>query len=231
MIRHKVLIIEDSAPFAQILQKYFEKDGFEATIAYDGRSGIKKFLDFKPDIICLDIMLPNMNGYAVAEKIRSYSNAPIIMMSALSQEQDILKGYNYNIDDYLTKPFNPKILTTKAKNILERYQSITDNLSKENIISVGEIEIIRDEYKTFINENEVILSKTEFSLLEYLMLNAGRNCTRELLLKSVWEKTDDDMDERIVDTYIKKLRQNLKQETSYIKTIFGVGYRFEEVKE
>ncbi len=225
-MKPKILIIEDESKYAYILEKYFTSEGFDVVLAFDGMMGYKRFIDFDPDIVCLDIMLPVLDGYEVAKKIRAKKNTPIIMMSALSEEQDVLKGYTLQIDDYVTKPFRIPILIAKVKNLLERRKSVVDDKTKENEIEVGNVKIIRDIYQCYLNDKPIKLSKTEFQLLEYLMMNAGRTCTREALLSVLWNEKD--IEERIIDTYIKKIRKLLGDDNSKITTVFGIGYRFEK---
>ena len=126
-MKSKILIIEDESRYAYILEKYFMNDGFEVRLAFDGVSGYREFRIFDPDVIVLDIMLPKMDGYEVAKKIREDKDTPIIMVSALAEEQDVLKGYTLKIDDYVTKPFRIPILIAKAKNLIERRRSIKEN--------------------------------------------------------------------------------------------------------
>ncbi len=223
-MKPKILVIEDETRYAYILEKYFSNEGFEVRLAFDGMNGLKEFKQFDPDIIVLDIMLPGMDGYEVAKRIRIDKDTPIIMMSALSEEQDILKGYNFQIDDYVTKPFRIPILIAKAKNLLERRRSYREK-DERNELQVANVRIIRNIYECHINGELVKLTKTEFKLLEYLMLNAGKTCTREQLLIVLWGEKD--IEERIIDTYVKKIRKILGPENATITTVFGIGYRFE----
>lgn len=225
-----ILIIEDEPTINRIVSNYFVKEKFKVLSALDGFKGLQLFSKNKIDLVCLDIMMPNVNGWDVAKTIRETSNVPIIMMSALSEEEDILKGYSLKVDDYITKPFNPKILVAKVKNLLERLQDIdfTDQSSGE--LSVSGITMNLDTHKAYIDDNEVDLSKTEFDLLKYFLSHQGKICSRNLLLDEVWG-IDVYVEDRIVDTYVKKLRKYLGERSSYIKTVFGVGYRFEALEE
>ena len=224
-MKPKILIIEDETRYAYILEKYFLNEGFEVRLAFDGMNGVKEFKLFDPDIIVLDIMLPGMDGYEVAKKIRAEKDTPIIMMSALSEEQDILKGYTLQIDDYVTKPFRIPILIAKAKNLIERRRALREK-DERNELQIGNIKLIRDIYECYICGELAKLTKTEFKLLEYLMLNSGKTCTREQLLLVLWGEKD--IEERIIDTYVKKLRKIIGPENATITTVFGIGYRFEK---
>lgn len=228
----KILIVDDETQYAYILDKFFSASGFEVVLAFDGATALEVFKKEKPDIICLDIMMPKLNGYEVAKAIRETSNVPIIMMSALSDEQDILKGYDLKIDDYVTKPFRTPILIAKVKNLLERRYELehvireVKNPKKE--ISIADIRLNPENLQCTISGEIVKLTKTECKLLEYLIEHAGENCTRETLYEAFWEGTD--IDSRIIDTYIKKLRKLVDMGGCEIVTVFGIGYRLEERK-
>ncbi len=221
-----VLIVEDEPTINRIVSNYFINEKFTVLSALDGKKGLQLFEQNKVDLVCLDILMPVMNGWDVAKAIRNTSNVPIIMMSALSEEEDILKGYSLKVDDYITKPFNPKVLIAKVKNLLERLDRNDSFDNDADIIEVDGIKIDNDAHKAFIDGEEVSLSKTEFNLLSYFIKHQGKICSRDLLLDEVWG-IDVYVEDRIVDTYVKKLRKLLGQRANYIKTIFGVGYRFE----
>ena len=225
-----ILIIEDEPTINRIVSNYFMKEKFKVLSALDGFKGLQLFSKNKVDLVCLDIMMPNVNGWDVAKTIRETSNVPIIMMSALSEEEDILKGYSLKVDDYITKPFNPKILVAKVRNLLERLQDQDYSSQTSGDIEVNGIKLSLDTHKAYIDEKEVVLTKTEFDLLKYFLQHQGKICSRNLLLDEVWG-IDVYVEDRIVDTYVKKLRKYLGPKAGYIKTIFGVGYRFEAIEE
>jgi len=225
-----ILIIEDEPTINRIVSNYFMKEKFKVLSALDGFKGLQLFSKNKVDLVCLDIMMPNINGWDVAKTIRETSNVPIIMMSALSEEEDILKEYSLKVDDYITKPFNPKILVAKVKNLLERLQDHDYSTQTSGDIEVEGIKLSLDTHKAYIDEKEVVLTKTEFDLLKYFLQHQGKICSRNLLLDEVWG-IDVYVEDRIVDTYVKKLRKYLGPKAGYIKTIFGVGYRFEAIDE
>ena len=153
----RILVIEDEAKYAYILEKFFKNEGFDVHLAFDGLSGIYYFEKETPDIIILDIMLPKMSGYEVAERIRKISDVPIIMMSALSEESDILRGYDLHIDDYVTKPFRTSILIAKVKNTLERREHLKEAVKKDNnenksdVITIGTMKLIKSNMQCVIN--------------------------------------------------------------------------------
>ena len=215
MEKATILIIEDEPTINRIVSNYL-----------DGFKGLQLFSKNRIDLVCLDIMMPNINGWDVAKTIRETSNVPIIMMSALSEEEDILKGYSLKVDDYITKPFNPKILVAKVKNLLERLNSPEYSNQTSGLLEVEGIKMDLDTHRAYIDEIEVDLSKTEYDLLKYFLEHQGKICSRNLLLDEVWG-IDVYVEDRIVDTYVKKLRKYLGTKSHYIKTVFGVGYRFE----
>jgi len=225
-----ILIIEDEPTINRIVSNYFIKDKFRVLSALDGFKGLQLFSKNEVDLVCLDIMMPNINGWDVAKTIRKTSNVPIIMMSALSEEEDILKGYSLRVDDYITKPFNPKILVAKVKILLERISNQDQIIQTSGVLEIGGIKMDFDTHKAYIDNIEVALSKTEFDLLKYFLKNEGKICSRNLLLDEVWG-IDVYVEDRIVDTYVKKLRKFLGNKSIYIKTVFGVGYRFEALDE
>jgi len=226
MNKNCVLIIEDEPTINRIVSNYFQTEGFKVFSALDGFKGLQLFSQHDIDLVCLDIMMPNINGWDVAKTIRQTSNIPVIMMSALSEEEDILKGYSLKVDDYITKPFNPKVLVAKAINLLERYKNSEPNTKTTGILNISNIKMDLDTHKIFINDSEVYMSKTEFDLLKYFLEHEGKICSRNLLLDEVWG-IDVYVEDRIVDTYVKKLRKYLGENAHFIKTVFGVGYRFE----
>lgn len=225
-----ILIIEDEPTINRIVSNYFLKEKFKVLSALDGFKGLQLFSKNKVDLVCLDIMMPNINGWDVAKTIRETSNVPIIMMSALSEEEDILKGYSLKVDDYITKPFNPKILVAKVKNLLDRLANQDYSVQTSGVLEIDGIKMDLDTHKSYIDNVEVDLSKTEFDLLKYFLKHEGKICSRNLLLDEVWG-IDVYVEDRIVDTYVKKLRKYLGQRSHYIKTVFGVGYRFEILDE
>lgn len=225
-----ILIIEDEPTINRIVSNYFLKENYTVLSALDGFKGLQLFSQNKIDLVCLDIMMPNVNGWDVAKTIRETSDVPIIMMSALSEEEDILKGYSLKVDDYITKPFNPKILVAKVNNLLDRLKNHDYSSQSSGILEVPGVKIDLDTHKAYINNSLVELSKTEFDLLEYFVRHESKICSRNLLLDEVWG-IDNYVEDRIVDTYVKKLRKYLGDRSHYIKTVFGVGYRFEVIDE
>ena len=225
MLKHAVLIVEDEPTINRMVSGYFKAADFKTFSVHTGQEAIDTFTASKIDVVCLDIMLPDLSGWHVASTIRGLSDVPIIMMSALSEEEDILKGYALNVDDYITKPFNPKILLAKAQRLLKRL-NIPTNHHGDTVYKAGPIRINTASHKVYVEDEEITLSKTEYDLLAYFVRHPNRICSRNHLLDEIWG-IDVFVEDRIVDTYIKRLRKHLKQHASMIKTVFGVGYRFE----
>ena len=224
-----ILIIEDEPTINRIVSNYFIKEKFNVLSALDGEKGLELFNKHKIDLICLDIMMPKINGWEVARTVRESSNIPIIMMSALSEEEDILKGYSLKVDDYITKPFNPKILVAKVRNLMERLNDPELGIKTSGVLQVKDIKIDLDTHRAYIEEKEVSLSRTEFDLLKYFLQHENKICSRNLLLDEVWG-IDVFVEDRIVDTYVQKLRKYLGKNAKYISTVFVVGYRFQSIE-
>lgn len=221
MNKSNILIVEDEVNILRILSNYFKRAGYEVYEATDGQKALDIFANAKLDLIILDIMLPKIDGFEVAKRIRSTSNIPIIIMTALGEEGDMIKGYNLKIDDYIVKPLKPKILVMKVNNLLER---IKQPETMKKTYNIANISLDFGTMKATLDDKDLNLSKTEFKLLSYLIENKERALSRSLLLDEIWGM-EVYVDNRIVDTYIKNLRKALKP-YNYIKTVFGLGYMF-----
>ena len=218
-MKRQILIIEDEKPLAQVLEDTFSQEGFEIIKAFDGENGVDKFYNEKPDLILLDINLPKKLGWEVCKEIRETSNIPIIMMTARDSDSDEYNGLSIGADDYITKPFNLKILLLKVKKLLKLDDN---NIYKfENFsfdIKKGEI--------TIIGENSE-LTRREIQFLEYMIKNKGIIFSRDYLLNEIWG-FDFEGDDRVVDTLVKRIRKKLGDYSFLLKTIRGMGYSFDE---
>jgi len=219
-----ILIIEDELSLQNIIAAYFRKNEFNVLTASNGLEGLELFRANKIDIVCSDIMMPNIDGWQVVRSIRQSSNIPIILMTALDSELDQLKGFDLMVDDYVTKPFSPSVLVAKVISILRR----TDDSAQINSSINFEVEslLINFDSRTVKVEGVSIkLSKTEFDLLSFFVKNQNIALDRVTILDEVWG-LDVYVEERVVDTYIKVLRKKLGIVGTYIKTVFGIGYKF-----
>ena len=221
MLNKNILLAEDEPTIQRLVRTYFEHDGYTVYTAANGEEAIKLFKEVKIDLVCLDIMMPIMDGFEVTKIIRSSSDVPIIVMTALQSEEDILKGYSLRVDDYITKPFNPKVLLAKVNNLMLR---LSKDTSLKMEYKIGDLSFDFINNQVSLDEKLLELTKTEFKILAFLAKNNNKVCSRELLLDEVWG-LEVYVDDRIVDAYIKKIRKIIAPR-KYIKTVFGVGYRF-----
>ncbi len=224
-MKKNILLIEDETRIRFLLRDYFLKEGFNIIEACDGDEGINYFINTKVDLVILDIMMPKVDGITVLETIRKVSSVPVILLTAKGQEEDKLFGYEMGADDYMTKPFSPKVLIAKVKALLKR-------TSEETFSSLNEYEgltINKLSHEVKINDEVINLSPKEFELLSYLADNEGIALSRDTILDNVWG-LDYYGDLRTVDTNIKRLREKLGEKASYIITVRGSGYRFEAKK-
>ncbi|QVK20244.1 response regulator transcription factor [Mycoplasmatota bacterium] len=217
----KVLIIEDEKPIREIIALEFGNAGFITLEAENGKEGIEMFITESPDLVILDVMLPYFNGWTVLKKIREHSDTLVIMLTALSDEEDELSGFALGVDEYVTKPFSHKVLFERARALLKRSRVLT----KENL-NFGCISLSKNNRKVKVSNQDISLTPKEFILLEYLMQNNDITLTREQILDTVWGY-DFFGDVRVVDTHIKNIRSKLGKNGNYVKTVKGIGYRFE----
>lgn len=218
-----VLIVEDEKRMNDLIGAYFKKDGFSVISAYDGAAGLNSFNHNKLDLVILDIMMPYMDGFTLCKKIRETSEVPIIILTAKGEEEDKLFGYELGADDYVVKPFSPKVLLAKGKALLKRTNH-TDNL-KEGKLSFGELAIDKLSHEVTLKGESVILSPREYDLLLYFAQNVSIVLTRDKLLDGVWG-LDYFGDLRTVDTHVKRLREKLGDYSFLIETVRGTGYKF-----
>lgn len=223
MERLKILVVDDESRMRKLVRDFLVKKDFEVIEAEDGEQAVDIFFE-KKDIalIILDVMMPKMDGWQVCRQIRAYSEVPIIMLTAKGDERDELLGFELGVDEYISKPFSPKILVARVEAILRR----TSGLGSEDVLTAGGIEIDKAAHEVKLDGRSVELSYKEFELLTYFMENQGLALSREKILNSVWNY-DYFGDARTIDTHVKKLRSKLGDKGEYIKTIWGMGYKFE----
>lgn len=219
----KILVVEDEFDIQELLQNFLQEAGYEVTVASDGVEAISLFAGERYDLIVLDIMLPKIDGYGVCELIRKQSDVPIIMLTALSGEEDQIKGLDLQVDDYITKPFSMPILLRKIAAVLRRSNHRTEETYQ--IITYGNLQLNCDSYTATVNSTTFELTQKEFEILRELLTHQGRILTRQNLLEKLW-RYDFYGDERVVDTHIKNLRKKLG--IDFIQTIRGVGYKVDK---
>ncbi len=219
----KILIADDEELMRQLVIDFLKPEGYEIIEAADGKVALEKYHSEHPDLILLDVMMPIYDGWTVCREIRRESTVPIMMLTAKGEEIDQLFTYDLGVDEYITKPFSPKILVAKIKALLRRVQQEEE---QQHTASEG-VAIDRDAHQVVIDGNNVDLSPTEYKLLNYLMINAGKALSRRQILNKVWNY-DYYGDLRTVDTHINRLRIKLGDKGSLIKTVRGYGYRYEE---
>ena len=219
----KILIVEDDIDIQELLRNFLQEVGYEISIANDGMEAISLFSTIHFDLILLDIMLPKIDGFTVCELIRKQSQIPIIMLTALSSEDEQIRGLDLQVDDYITKPFSMPILVRKIGAVLRRSSMIPEQ--EHRTIAYKNLVLDMDSYTAVVDGASVDLTQREFEVLRELLLNQGRVLTRQNLLDKLW-KYDFYGDERVVDTHIKNLRKKLG--IDFIQTIRGVGYKIDK---
>ena len=224
MDKLKILVVDDESRMRKLVKDFLVKNNFDVLEAGDGEAAEEIFFNEKDiALIVLDVMMPKLDGWQVCRDIRQYSKVPIIMLTAKSDEKDELLGFELGVDEYISKPFSPKILVARIEAILRR----TNQLSKSEILSCGGIEIDKSAHQVLIDGAPIDLSYKEFELLTYFVENKGIALSREKILNSVWNY-DYFGDARTIDTHVKKLRSKMGEKGDMIKTIWGMGYKLEE---
>lgn len=224
MERLKILVVDDERRMRKLVRDFLVKQDFDVLEAGDGEEALDIFYEEKNiALIILDVMMPKMNGWEVCREIRENSKVPIIMLTAKGEENDELMGFELGVDEYISKPFSPKILVARVEAILRR----TSQFSADGVLEVGGIRLDKAAHTvTLDGKEEVEMSFKEFELLTYFMENTGIALSRENILNHVWNY-DYFGDARTIDTHVKKLRSKLGKKGEYIKTIWGMGYKFE----
>lgn len=227
MDRLKVLVVDDESRMRKLVRDFLVKSNFDVLEAGDGEQAVDIFFREKDiALIVLDVMMPKMDGWQVCREIRAYSKVPIIMLTARADEQDELLGFQLGVDEYISKPFSPKILVARIEAILRR----TNPKGQETLLTCGGIEVDKEAHQVKIDGQDVELSYKEFELLTYFMENKGIALSREKILNNVWDY-DYYGDARTIDTHVKKLRSKLGEQGNMIKTIWGMGYKLSEDSE
>lgn len=221
----KILVVDDEARMRKLVKDFLSVKGFTVLEASNGEEAVDLFFEQKDiTLIILDVMMPKMDGWETCRTIRKYSQVPIIMLTARSEERDELQGFNLGVDEYISKPFSPKILVARVEAILRRSNAVSSDL-----IEIGGIRIDKAAHQVTIDGQNIDLSYKEFELLTYFVENQGIALSREKILNNVWNY-DYFGDARTIDTHVKKLRSKMGEKGDYIRTIWGMGYKFEVTK-
>ena len=219
----KILVVDDESRMRKLVKDFLVKKQYKVLEAGDGEEAIEVFFGNKDiSLIILDVMMPKMDGWEVCKEIRKFSKVPIIMLTAKSEENDELKGFELGVDEYISKPFSPKILVARVDAILRRANKIGADMT----IEAGDIKIDKAAHIVKVKDKEIELSFKEFELLTYFIENKGIALSRENILNNVWNY-DYFGDARTIDTHVKKLRSKLGDCGDYIQTVWGMGYKFE----
>lgn len=218
----KILLVDDEARMRKLVKDFLVKKGYIILEAGDGEEALEVFYKNNDiSLILLDVMMPKLDGFSVLKEIRKVSKVPVIILTAKGEEEDELKGFELGVDEYISKPFSPKILSARVDALLRRANKLDDG-----VITAGNIEVNKTSHIVKVCDNPVELSYKEFELLVYFIENKGIALSREKILNNVWNY-DYFGDARTIDTHVKKLRAKLTKDADYIKTIWGMGYKFE----
>lgn len=218
----QILVVDDESRMRKLVKDFLQREGYSVLEAGDGMEAMDIFYEQKIDLVILDVMMPRMDGWQTCREIRRDSTVPIIMLTARSEERDELQGFELGVDEYISKPFSPKILVARVGALLKRIYG-TD---AEEKMEAGGIELDKAAHQVRVDGKSIDLSYKEFELLTYFLENQGIALSREKILNSVWNY-DYFGDARTIDTHVKKLRSKMGEKGEYIKTIWGMGYKFE----
>lgn len=223
MEKLKILVVDDESRMRKLVGDFLKKKGYEVVEAADGEEALDIFFEDKSiSLVICDVMMPKIDGFEVVKEIRQYSQVPIIMLTAKGEESDELNGFDLGVDEYIAKPFSPKILVARVEAILRR----SNSLAAGEVLEAGGIKLDIAAHEVKIDGKPISLSFKEFELLTYFVMNQGVALSREKILNNVWNY-DYFGDARTIDTHVKKLRSKLGDKGEYIKTIWGMGYKFE----
>ncbi len=224
----KILIIEDDVQIASLEKDFLEMNGFEVTVETDGHKGLKEAMTEQYQLIIIDIMLPNVNGYDILMMIRDKLNIPFIVVSARSDDMDKIKGIELGADDYMTKPFNPNELVARVKNQLSRYDRLLNINKQSSEIEYNSVRINDESRRVFVNDKEITMTTTEFDILLFFMKNPDIVHSKQTIFERVWGE-DEYGDIGTVPVYVQKIRKKIEKDYTHpkvIETVWGVGYRF-----
>ena len=218
----KILVVDDEDRMRKLVRDYLSREGYSILEARDGEEALKVFFDNKDiALVILDVMMPKLDGWEVLKEIRQYTDVPVVMLTAKSEEKDELQGFKLGVDEYISKPFSPKVMVARVTALLKRNRAVSDDT-----LEAGGIVIDKQAHTVTIDGQLIDLSFKEFELLQYFVENQGIALSREKILNNVWNY-DYFGDARTIDTHVKKLRSKMGDKENYIHTVWGIGYKFE----
>ncbi len=223
---YSILVVDDETQIRRLIRKYAEFEGFAVFEAENGMQAIDMCRESNYDIVIMDVMMPELDGFSACTEIRKFSSVPMIMLSARGEEYDRIHGFENGVDDYVVKPFSPRELMMRVNAIIKRYAGKEEDLPDHETFTIGKLTVDFTGRRVYVDGKKVNLSPKEYDLLFYLVKNRNIALTREKLITNVWGY-DFYGDDRTLDTHIKLLRKSLGECSDYIVTLRGVGYRFE----
>lgn len=229
MREEKVMIVDDEKDIVDFVRAYLEKEGYPTIEAYDGESALRLWREQRPDLIVLDVLMPNLDGLEICREVRKESRVPIIILSARSEEEDRLCGLDLGADDYMVKPFSPRELVARIRSVLRRRKIVAE---EEKVIAEGPLTIDRESHQVRIGDEEIPLTAMELKVLAVMASSPGRVFSREEILEHALGEDHDGYD-RNIDTHIKNIRRKIRKkadEWNFIETVYGIGYRFKAKK-
>ncbi len=232
MTKKKILIVEDDRDISELIAYNLQREGYEIACLYDGSQAVDFVHKRKPELIILDLMLPEVDGIEICRTLKSDAatkHIPIVMLTAKSEEADVVVGLQMGADDYIPKPFSPRVLVARIKALSRRISDLQPSLSAENIRAFGDFSIDLLKHKISYKGREVKLTSIEFDIVEFLSRSPGRVWSREQILDNVWKEGKFIID-RAVDVHVRGLRKKLEDAEHFIETVRGVGYRFKDVE-
>ena len=231
-MNNKILVLDDEREIAEGIALYLRNEGYEVELAFTGREALRKVEAESPVLALLDVMLPDMDGFAILQKIRESYRFPVIMLTAKTEDTDKITGLTLGADDYIPKPFNPLELVARVKAQLRRYTKYNDNVKQqENIIDFAGLVMNRDTHECTYNEKELVLTPIEFDILWLLCSNRGRVISSEQLFEQIWKEKYFKNSNNTVMVHIRHLREKMgdgTRKSDFIKTVWGVGYKIEK---
>ncbi|MDY3249408.1 MAG: VanR-ABDEGLN family response regulator transcription factor [Candidatus Choladocola sp.] len=229
---NKILVLDDEKEIAEVIALYLKNDGYEVTMAYTGREALEKIQQDPPDLALLDVMLPDIDGFRVLQKVREKYRFPVIMLTAKTEYTDKITGLTLGADDYIAKPFNPLELVARVKAQLRRYTKYNDAAKQQgNVIDFAGLLMNRDTHECIYNERELVLTPIEFDILWFLCENRGKVISSEQLFEQIWKEKYFKNSNNTVMVHIRHLREKMgdgRRKSDFIKTVWGVGYKVEK---